>query len=483
MRRLAERILWILLALLTAAHLALFLYVIGRRFTYGFDLEWMEGGMLLHAKRIADGQPIYAPPSIDFVPYLYTPLYPAVVAVLGKIFGIGYALGRFVSLASLAAAIVLGYRSARRAEAPHAVAAAAMVAVLAAFPFVGQWYDLVRNDELFLALGMAGFYVAATRPTPRGAMLAAGLLVASYFAKQTGEALLVAGLVLILIMNWRVAWIYTVTAGALWGGLVLILNATSHGWFWNWCFRAHAHHDFNLKRVFFFAPKALFEHAPVIWIGGTIALILALAARALDRFKLAWILVGATGVGLACLGFGTQWAWTNAYIPGVFFPMVSLAVLTPTTTINRFLVPAIFAVHLGMHFYNPRPFCPTPADRAAGKALLARIAAAPGDVFVPFHPWYPVAVGKRATVHRMGVLDAPSSGFGRPAGLDAALLEGRFALVIVDNKIRWEEEFPTLRTRYHIVAALEPARDAPRTFAGADTTPRWVLAPNEAPHP
>src|SRR5690242_9668573 len=136
MRRIAERALWIALLLVGAAHLVLFLYVIARRFAYPFDLEWMEGGMLLHAKRIAEGQPIYAPPSVDFVPYLYTPLYPAIVALLGKLVGIGYALGRFVSLASLAAAIVLGYRAARRGAASIAIALAAMIAVLAAFPFV-----------------------------------------------------------------------------------------------------------------------------------------------------------------------------------------------------------------------------------------------------------------------------------------------------------------------------------------------------------
>src|SRR5262249_24340800 len=160
-----------------------------------------------------------------------------------------------------------------------------------------------------------------------------------------------------------------------WGALVLVLNATSHGWFWNWCFRAHAQHDFNLKRVFYYAPKALFEHAPIVWIGGFVALILAVARGALDRRKLAWIIVGGAGLALACLGFGTQWAWTNAYTPGVFFPLVTLAVLAGTTTINRFIVPAVLILHLGMHFYNPRRFCPTPSDRAAGRALLARIAA------------------------------------------------------------------------------------------------------------
>ena len=48
------------------------------RFPYPFGLEWMEGGILAHALRIAEGQPTYAAPSVDFIPFLYTPLYPMV---------------------------------------------------------------------------------------------------------------------------------------------------------------------------------------------------------------------------------------------------------------------------------------------------------------------------------------------------------------------------------------------------------------------
>ena len=41
---------------------ALLCYVFARRFAYPYDLEWMEGGMIAHALRLVEHQPIYAPP-------------------------------------------------------------------------------------------------------------------------------------------------------------------------------------------------------------------------------------------------------------------------------------------------------------------------------------------------------------------------------------------------------------------------------------
>ena len=55
--------------------------------------------------------------------------------------------------------------------------------------------------------------------------------------------------------------------------------------------------------------------------------------------------------------------------------------------------------------WKPRTFVPTAADAAAGRKLIARLAAFPGDVLMPFHPWYPTLAGKRFYLHRMGILD------------------------------------------------------------------------------
>src|SRR5262245_34390996 len=89
--------------------MGMFAWVVARRIAYPYDLEWMESGMLCHALRLYEGQPIYAAPSVDFIPHLYTPLYPAVVALLARVTGdVGYLLGRAVSVAAFAGSLLIG---------------------------------------------------------------------------------------------------------------------------------------------------------------------------------------------------------------------------------------------------------------------------------------------------------------------------------------------------------------------------------------
>src|SRR5215831_5931129 len=104
----ARRLAFAVVSIPALVQVALLVYAVARRVAYPYDLEWMEGGMLNHALRLADGRGIYVPPSVHFVPYLYTPLYPAVLAALGHIAGLSYALGRAVSDVALAAVLALG---------------------------------------------------------------------------------------------------------------------------------------------------------------------------------------------------------------------------------------------------------------------------------------------------------------------------------------------------------------------------------------
>jgi hypothetical protein len=77
------------------------------RAAFPLDLEWMEGGMLLHAQRIAQGKGIYVEPSLDFIPFLYTPLYSALLAALSFVAPLGYLMGRLVSILAFAGALTL----------------------------------------------------------------------------------------------------------------------------------------------------------------------------------------------------------------------------------------------------------------------------------------------------------------------------------------------------------------------------------------
>ena len=74
---------WIVIILL-ALDCALCLFVILVRVRFPYELEWMTGSTLDHIERARAGQPIYAPPSADWIPFLYPPLYYGVAAAFAK---------------------------------------------------------------------------------------------------------------------------------------------------------------------------------------------------------------------------------------------------------------------------------------------------------------------------------------------------------------------------------------------------------------
>jgi hypothetical protein len=479
-------------------------YVLLRRFAYPYDLEWMEGGMLCHALRLHVGQPIYAPPSVDFVPFLYTPLYPALLAALAPVFGLGYGVGRALSLLGVAAALVLGYVYARRAGQRRATAAVALALPLAAFVPTGAWLDLARPDSFSLGLTTAGLFVGWwRRESHAGVAAAAALLVAAFFAKQTASPFMVALGLALLVTRPRVVPTYVATLAALGLPILWGLNHASHGWFWTYVFALHQRHDFYRVRAFVGTPLRL-----LLLLGpGVLCVPWALVRRPSPDLQFISF-VAAVGIGAACLGFGTQWAFTNAFLPGIWFPSVAMGAAAGRliTSDERTPPPPLrpSAVYLALALslacapggllpragrllpdtfgitpteptgYSLAAFLPAPEERRAGDALIARLKAAPGEVLVPFHPFYAHLAGKRTYLHRMGVLDVGRAGMGAPRGLADALERQLFSLIVMDDKIEgnWGM-WPRLLERYRVVEQIA----GPRVVSGAQTRPRYLLEP------
>lgn len=143
-----------------AGYLGVFLWVAALRLVYPFEVEWMEGGMLTHAARLLDGQPIYAAPSADFVPFFYTPLYPTLLAGLSHLTGgLSFTLGRGVSLFFTLYTFALLFYIGRREAGPRAgLVAAGLYAAM--FRFTGAFYDVARPDAMFVALVLSGCALA-----------------------------------------------------------------------------------------------------------------------------------------------------------------------------------------------------------------------------------------------------------------------------------------------------------------------------------
>jgi len=239
------------------------------RIPYPFDLEWMEGGMLGHAWRLAHGQSLYGPPSPDFAPFIYPPGYSAVVAALGGVFGLSPGLGRAVSVVAVLAAagsIVFGVL---RAGGARAVACAAGATFLATYPHAGAFYDLVRPDSLAVAL--LGWSIVIALEDRRGAPVAAGLLLAASFLVKHNTALFGLPIALgLLVRRPRDAVAFVAAAAGPALAVVGLLQWRSGGGFLTYLLEVPRHHKMIWARATVDLPREVGTALPLVFaaIGG-----------------------------------------------------------------------------------------------------------------------------------------------------------------------------------------------------------------------
>lgn len=545
-RKRIQQLPWILLAAAGVYQIVLLVIAIRGRVHYPYDLEWMEGGMLHHALRIQDGHSLYAPPSVEFIPYLYTPLYPSLLALLGKAFGISYVLGRAISIfgllviASVAFATIvpasgsgeaakhlprarrIAGRFARRFVAiaqPIAWAGAILALGLfaAVYPFVEGWYDLVRADTLFLAIATAG--IAALPVLVRNGegfaghvRVAAGaaLLALGFYCKQTGIFYVALGGAIVVVMEWRKLAAYIATAGVIGLGGTQIMNTTTDGWFWTYISKIHRAHDFNMDR-FWASFGNILWHFPamtiVVFAAALLLLVTYVRTRELPAAAkpfLLWFVTFLLSVVVGCIGWGTEFAHFNAYMPaflhgalaaGAALPLLAQcaqslrtfqrtheADTSATTAIDTNIAQgiaglaglALAATCLHAH-WSPSRFIPTDRDEMAGDKLIERIKSFDGDVWMPSHPWYLELAGKHPFVHRMGIKDVTTRQARTVAGLDDALRSHKFSAIIMDDRDLFLE-LPMLKDQYHPALKL-PEDERPHVYTGAHVVPDTLWLP------
>lgn len=443
--------LWWLLSVPALMQIALMVRTVAARFGYAYDLEWMEGAVLHHAWRIGEGLSSYHAPSVDFVPFLYTPLYPTLVALLGKVVGISYQSGRAVSLLSVA--VVMGVMALmvvwsvdrirpmtqkRMVETGSLVGVAALSAMAvyaSGYPWTYGWYDIARVDSMLVALVSVALYLLRIWGRPSCASeqcwgfwdsriaLCAALLGASFFVKQTGVMFVAAGGAALFLMNWRMVPLYVGITGCIGLGGTYLANLKTGGWFWAYVYQYHQRHGSSPAR-FWGGFTGFWERYPQLVCLVGVAAVALIAYVAVKRKMpktggcfLFWSWIFAVSVFVSATGLATQWSELNAYIPalvfGGFAAAISLVLLFEMALkiSNRaaHVVVTVALAALALQAYSlrwePAKYIPTAAASEAGDRLLERIRATEGEVFVPFFPWYAHLAGKEMTLHRMNITD------------------------------------------------------------------------------
>lgn len=357
------------LAIPAIYQIGLLLYAIIFRVPYPYDLEWMEGGLLIHGQRLSEGSSIYPEPSVEFIPYLYTPLYPTVLAMGGYLVDITYQLGRLISVASL---LFLSWQIRKDLTwriAPEERPLAnlgwfcGLGVIAAAYPYMEGWYDLVRADTLFCAMAFTGLFLlrrwAQLRAYERGDLrmtIATMLIAMSFFCKQTGVLFTIMGGVLLLFYNYKRLPMYILISGIIGLGGTLLMNLATDGWFWTYVFEVHQQHDFNADRFWLSFHNMLFKFPLLTYLLGAVLVFSFTTAVTFSRSKqsqrtlFSWAAILTFCCLLGAIGWGTEFAHFNAYMP-MFIALggataASIAALYQTTRFWKVRVESLLAKRL-----------------------------------------------------------------------------------------------------------------------------------------
>ncbi|MBS2016473.1 MAG: glycosyltransferase family 39 protein [Deltaproteobacteria bacterium] len=429
------------------AEIALVVVTIAQRLAFPHDVEWMAGSVLDHAERMRSGLPVYTEPTTSWIPFLYPPLYPKLVALLGG----SRAAARLLSLACTAVQVEGVRRIARSLGAPRFWQLVGAALVVACYSYVGWWYDLERSDMLLGALVVGASALLLRDPendraAAIDAVVAGALLGAAFFAKQQAVFYVVgaaAGLALASHVDRarsrrvHVA-LFSATSAAVVIPIVVWLDAWSGGWFSYYVLKMPRAHG-----IVWAAAPDVFPHdigRGFAFYGATLA-VLVTALRTLRRRE-AMTRSEAIFASMLAAGFGGAIAsrlhgggWLNVLQPWSSLACAAVAIVASRLQEGRYRVASQVAVltQVALWAYPPLDVAPTP-ELAAGTTRFHEMVGeleTRGDVLV---------VGRghltRARHFQISALADVARVDGRsPPDLVKAIEERRFAAIIDDVRL------------------------------------------------
>jgi hypothetical protein len=391
------RIVAAIVAILAAAHVLLYFDIARRTLDYPYPLNWIEGGTLDVVARVRDGLPLYVRPTVDYVPYIYTPLYYWATAGVALVTGLDFFAARLVSFAAIVGATLIVWLFVRREGGDRLAALTAVGLFIGTYDAVARYFHIARVDSLFLFLLLAGFYSLRFGKGWPSAILSGVLLYLSFMTKQSAILCAAAALPVMAIGSWRRPLI----AGSLLVFLVvatnLLMDVRTDGWWSYFVWDLPRGHDWSKRRVLVFWLSDLGATMPLAVIG-SVALLAGLARH--DRQRCIWFLglLGST-VAVSCLSRAHPVSSGNVLMPAY----AALAIAMPLglarvarTASLRLAVALALAAQLAMLIHRVGPSVPTPADRAAGDWFVTFLRGIEGEVIIFDQRFVETRAGKKS---------------------------------------------------------------------------------------
>ena len=473
------------LFLVGAWTLALLIRSFQARVGHPYDLEWMEGGMLVHGLRVAQGQPLYVRPTAEFIPFIYPPLYPWILGLLGRFFGITYALGRTISLVGTFAGAGALAVALRREGAGALLALGAAALFLGTYEDAGTFFDLVRNDGLLI--GLLGWSLVAVRA---GWLRSGALLLVLAFATKHNAALfgLPSALWLLRYRGRPQARRYVVWSVLPALAFTIGMCFEGDGLFLTYLLQVPATHPIVWSRLF---PGSFRE---MVLGGLPLAAALALLAGFFGRRRpwsegaAWWVAQGGTAILLSAVMRAHFGGYTNVLIPGLWalalwggLAAVFLRRRWPGLPV-AFATGLLLAVQGWIGLWPLERYLPSPEDVTAGDAVVARLSAIEGEILSPYAPWLAVQAGHAPGFHLIALWDIDHP-FGPLVDavdtIDTRIAAGHFAAIVAGDR----KFGHGLLAGYRSAGNLLPRAGTMGPVTGWSVRPRYLYLPKEVGAP
>jgi hypothetical protein len=478
-----------------AGLLLLFLATALRRLHYPYELDLLEGNMVLCLQRVMRGQSLYPPPTIHFLPYMYAPGYFYLAAWLGKLIGAG--AGFFtLRLTSILATLggfgviyLLVWKEVRR----HLAAFAAVGAYAACYHFSNAWFDTGRVDSLFVFLVLASIF--ATRHWHP--VIAALFWLSAFVTKQS----ILPFAILLMCFHWEHRWrtlsgLAILGAGAI--AIIKTLDSLTDGWFHFYVIDTpKANADLHLQRAFGLLPRDILAPlgpACIVILAAILLTRLNWRSLSVRFYAISSSLIFLCGLirmhgGSSINSIMPAWALL-AVVFGICFARIDTWLesqpLEQWKAGSVLLLSAVL-VQLLCGFYPPGQYLPTSDEQAAVAAVIRQAQEQPGDVYINWHTYYGVLAGKSEFADECALHDTlaalnPASRHRLQSEMGAVLSSHSLSGVFFEsadsvewfNKLmnldaKWENEYP--------VRMQAPATEP--TTAGSWLVLRCPLPANE----
>ncbi len=355
---------------------------------FPFLLDLMEGTILQHVARAAQGLPVYPQPTPGYVPLAYNPLYYYLSVPATRVMGLDFPALRLVAIAGMAGSGAVIYAAVRNWTRSAWWGLIGLGLFAMAYRAMDAYLDTAHSDSWLLLAALLGTYVIDRAPTRTGRLGGVLILVSGFWFKQHGALFALGGVAFLTYRDgWRASWPYWLAAAVF--GPLLYLAASPwpfgpafHYFTWD-VPRGWSTIDFAAAgRVLMFTAR----HYLPLAVGAMLPLIGAWRGR--ERVR-AWHVQMLAGVASALLG-----ALDSGSSDNVFIPFGALLIVLGTVGLEaavrsdagfraRTLQAFAVAVAYSVLIYDPASVIVSPRAPAAYADLVGVVHSLDGPLYAP----------------------------------------------------------------------------------------------------